>query len=69
MLVEQTVQTQAEAQATLTQVRKGEVDGILMPGSLSLNIPGFIVETARQQSIPTMYYGVFFVDKGEGLGT
>ena len=31
VLVEQTVQTQAEAQATLTQVRKGEVDGILAP--------------------------------------
>ena len=69
VLVEQTVQTQAEAQATLTQVRKGEVDGILMPGSLSLNIPGFIVEAAGQQGIPTMFHLAFFVDRGEGLAS
>jgi putative ABC transport system substrate-binding protein len=46
VLVEQAVQTQAEAQATLAQVRKGEVDGILAPPDFSLNIVGFILETA-----------------------
>jgi putative ABC transport system substrate-binding protein len=69
VLVEQTVQTQAEAQVTLTQVRKGEVDGILQPGSLSWNLPGFIVETARQQSIPTMFNVAFFVERDEGLAS
>ena len=64
VLVEQAVQTQAEAQATLTQVRKGEVDGILAPASVSLNIPGFIVETVGQQGIPTMFHSAFWVDKG-----
>jgi len=69
VLVEQAVQTQAEAQAALTQVRKGEVDGILVSAGISLNIPGFIVETAGQQGIPTMFDVAFFVDRGEGLAS
>jgi putative ABC transport system substrate-binding protein len=43
------------------------MDGILGPPNLSLNIPGFIVETARQQGIPTMWPDAFWVDQGEGL--
>ena len=69
VLVEQAVQTQAEAQAALTQVRKGEVDGILVSAGISLNIPGFIVKTAGQQGIPTMFDVAFFVDRGEGLAS
>jgi ABC-type uncharacterized transport system substrate-binding protein len=49
---------QAEAQATLTQIRKGEVDGILVPPAGS------------QQGIPTMFsYATFFVDQDEGLAS
>jgi putative ABC transport system substrate-binding protein len=69
VLVEQAVQTQAEAQATLTQVQKGEVDGILVPFNVTWNIPGFIVETARQQGIPTMCHGSFWVDRDEALAS
>jgi putative ABC transport system substrate-binding protein len=69
VLVERAVQTQAEAQATLTQGWKGEVDGILMTSSLSLNIPGFISDTAGQQSIPTMSHGAFFVDQDKALAS
>ena len=69
VLVEQAVQTQAEAQATLAQVRKGEVDGILQPSTLALNIPGFIAEVAEQQGIPTMCYGTFWVERGEALAS
>lgn len=42
-VVEQAVQTEAEAQANLAQSRLREIDGILMPSTLSLNIPGFRV--------------------------
>jgi putative ABC transport system substrate-binding protein len=63
-LVEQTVQTEEEAQATLAQVRKGEVDGILAPSSASLNIPGFVLETTSQQAIPTMFDIPFWVEHG-----
>ena len=34
-----------------------------------MNIPGFIVETAGQQGIPTMFNVAFFVDRGEGLAS
>src|SRR5262249_2331435 len=46
-----------------------EVDGILEPPAGSLNIPGFIVETARHQGIPTINWNPFFVDRGEGLAS
>jgi putative ABC transport system substrate-binding protein len=64
-LVEKVVQTEEEAQATLAQVRKGEVDGILQPPTASLNIPGFILETASHQAIPAMFItGAFWIESG-----
>jgi putative ABC transport system substrate-binding protein len=63
-LVERTVQTEEEAQTTLAQVRQGEVDGILKTRTLSLNIPGFILETAAQQGIPCMFDVAFWVERG-----
>src|SRR5262245_38532848 len=64
VLVEQAVQTQAEAQATLSQVRKGEVDGTVGPSPLAWNIPGFILETGVQQGIPTMFDVAFYIEQG-----
>lgn len=63
-LVEKPVRTEEEAQATLAQVRKGEVDGILQPPSTSLNIPGFILEASSQRAIPTMFEGAFWLEQG-----
>jgi putative ABC transport system substrate-binding protein len=63
-LVEQAVQTQEEAQAILAQVRKDEVDGLLQPRSVSLNIPGFILEATVQRGIPAMFDSVFWVERG-----
>jgi putative ABC transport system substrate-binding protein len=63
-LVEKPVQTEEEAQATLAQVRKGEVDGILMPLNVSLNLPGFVLEAAAQRAIPTMFDAAFWVEQG-----
>ncbi len=64
VLVERTVRTESEAEATLAKVRKGEVDGILAPGYHSLNIPGFILEASSEQAIPTMFHGAFWVERG-----
>jgi putative ABC transport system substrate-binding protein len=64
VLVEQVVQTEAEAQMTLAQVRKGEVDGILKPPYVALNIPGFILEATAQQGLPSMFDGAFWVERG-----
>jgi putative ABC transport system substrate-binding protein len=69
VLVEQVVQSQAEAQATLAQIRKGEVDGILGPPHVAWNIQGFILETATQQGIPAMFVVAFYVEQSGGLAS
>jgi len=62
-LVERLARTEAEARSTLAQVRKGEVDGILVDSlSTALNIPGLILETASQERIPTMFGTSFLGD-------
>lgn len=63
-LVERAVQTEEEARTTLVQVRQGEVDGIIKPQSLSLNIPGFILEAAARRGLPGMFDGVFWAEQG-----
>jgi putative ABC transport system substrate-binding protein len=63
-LVEKPVRTEEEAQATLAQISKGEVDGVLMRSAPSLNIPGFVLEATSQQAIPTMCDLSFLVERG-----
>jgi putative ABC transport system substrate-binding protein len=63
-LVERPVRTEEEAGAALGKVRASEVDGILAPRFLSLNIPGFILDAAKKQKIPTMFHGSFLVERG-----
>jgi putative tryptophan/tyrosine transport system substrate-binding protein len=62
-LVEKPVRTAEEAQATFAQISKDQVDGILMRGAVSLNIPGFGLEAASQQAIPTMCDMSFWVER------
>jgi ABC-type uncharacterized transport system substrate-binding protein len=63
-LVERPVRTEEEAQTVLARIRKGEVDGIFAPRFLSLNIPGFILDTAQRLALPTMFHGSFLVEQG-----
>ena len=63
-LIERPVRTQSEARLVLGSVKKSEVDGLLSPRFLSLNIPGFIIETGLRQSIPTMLHTSYFVEQG-----
>ena len=63
-LVEEPMRTEAQAQAILAQVRKGEVDGILTPPCCSLNIPGSALEAASERGIPTMFDSPFFMERG-----
>lgn len=63
-LIERPLRTEEEAHAALGKIRKGDVDGIFSPRFLSLNIPGFIHDTAQKQGIPTMFHGTFFVEHG-----
>jgi putative ABC transport system substrate-binding protein len=64
VLVEKPVRTQDEAQAALAGVRKGEVDGIISPRFLSLNIPGFILEANLKLVIPAMFHTTFWAEQG-----
>jgi putative ABC transport system substrate-binding protein len=64
VLIEKAVRTQGEAQVVLASIQKGESDGIISPRPLSLNIPGFILDTASRQHIPTMFHTSFWVDGG-----
>jgi putative tryptophan/tyrosine transport system substrate-binding protein len=64
VLLEKTVRTAEEARTTLSQLRKGEVHGIVAPSSLSLNIPGVVLDAASQRTIPSMFNGAFFVERG-----
>jgi putative tryptophan/tyrosine transport system substrate-binding protein len=68
-LVERAVKTREEARAVLSQIRKSEVDGILSPYSLSLNIPGLILDVAAQQGIPTMFNSPFYLEEHGGLAS
>ena len=64
VLVEKLVRTQEEAQAALAEVRKTDVDGILAPSIVSLNIPGFVLQAASRHGIPTMFGQSFWVEQG-----
>jgi putative tryptophan/tyrosine transport system substrate-binding protein len=63
-LIEKAVVTQSEAQATFDAIRKNEVHGIVVPRSLSFNIPGLALETMSRQRIPTMFFGPWHVEQG-----
>ncbi len=63
-LVERPVRSQEEAQAAIGGVRKSEMDGMFSPRLLSMNIPGFILETAPRRAIPAMFHDAFYVERG-----
>ena len=63
-LVERPLRTEEEAQVALAKIRKGDADGIFAPRFISLNIPGFILDTAQKQRLPTMFHGPFFAERG-----
>jgi ABC-type uncharacterized transport system substrate-binding protein len=64
VLVEKPVRTEAEARATLARLRKAEVDGIVTPPTLSLNMLGVVLDATSQLSLPTMFHAAFMVERG-----
>lgn len=63
-LIEKPMRTEDEAKATFAKIRKDDVHGIVVPRSLSFNIPGFAMEATSQRGIPTMFFTSFFVENG-----
>ena len=64
MLIEKTALTRKEAQAAFESIRRNEVHGIVVPRSLSFNIPGLALEATSRQRIPTMFFGAWYVEQG-----
>jgi putative ABC transport system substrate-binding protein len=64
VLIEKPVRTQEEAQATFASIRKSDVHGIVVPRSLSLDIPGLGMKATTRLGIPTMFFGPWFVENG-----
>ena len=62
-LLEKPVRTEEEARATIAAARKPDVDAMFAPRSLSLNIPGLMLQIA-EASIPVMFQDAFFVERG-----
>lgn len=69
VLVEKAVRTEEEAQATLVQIQTGEVDGILGPRQVSLNLIGFVLEVASQRALPTLFASTFSEVERDGLAS
>lgn len=63
-LVERVLRTQDDAQRTFGNLRKGDVQAILAPFAVTLNIPGFIVDAASRLHLPTMFNDRFYVERG-----
>jgi putative ABC transport system substrate-binding protein len=64
VLVERPLRTPGAAQAAILGLRKGQVDGILAPRFLALNIPGFMLEATARRAIPSMFHDTHFVEQG-----
>jgi putative tryptophan/tyrosine transport system substrate-binding protein len=63
-LIAKSVGTEAEAKGTFESLRRNEVHGIVVPRSLSFNIPGLALDAMSRQRIPTMFFGPWYVENG-----
>jgi putative ABC transport system substrate-binding protein len=64
VLIEKPVVAPSEAQEIFDSIKRNEVHGIVVPRSLSFNIPGLVVEATSQKRIPTMFFGPWYVEQG-----
>jgi putative ABC transport system substrate-binding protein len=63
-MMERKLRTMGEARAALAQVRKEDIDGILSPRDVDLNIPGVVLETTTRRGIPSMFDSAFYLKDG-----
>jgi putative tryptophan/tyrosine transport system substrate-binding protein len=63
-LIEKPVADQAEAQAVFGTLKKTDIEGIVVPRSLSFNIPGLTLEAISRQRLPSMFFGPWYVEQG-----
>jgi putative tryptophan/tyrosine transport system substrate-binding protein len=63
-LIERKVASTSEAQTVFDGIKKNEAHGIVLPRSLSFNIPGLALQATSRQRIPTMFFGSWYVEQG-----
>jgi len=63
-LVERPLETEDEARAALAEVRKRDIDGMVAPPDVSLNIPGLVLEFGQKEGIPAMFAGSVYLAGG-----
>ncbi len=63
-LIEKAVRTEDEVKAVLTNLKKGDIHGIVSPRPMTLNIPGYVREAGSRLSMPTMFASTFFAENG-----
>jgi len=63
-LVERKLRMMEEARDALAGVQKAEIDGMLAPRDVDLNIPGFVLEATTRQGIPSMFGTAFYLQDG-----
>jgi len=63
-LIEKPLVAPLEAQAVFDEIKRSDVHGIVVPRSLSFNIPGLALEAISRQRIPTMFFGAWYVEQG-----
>jgi ABC-type uncharacterized transport system substrate-binding protein len=63
-LVEKPLRSQDEARVAVADIPRGQVDAIVAPRWLTLNIPGLMLEAAARQAAPTMFSDSYFVEHG-----
>jgi len=64
VLVDRPLHTIEEARDVLAGVRKEDIDGMLAPREVDLNIPGFVLEATTRQGIPSMFEIAFYLKDG-----
>jgi putative tryptophan/tyrosine transport system substrate-binding protein len=68
VLVERQLEAEDQARAALAEVRRGDIDGMLAPADVSLNIPGLVLEFGQKEGIPAMFAGSVYL-AGGGLAS
>jgi putative ABC transport system substrate-binding protein len=63
-LVERQLESEDQARAALAEVRREDVDGMLAPEDVSMNIPGLVVEFAQRAGIPAMFASSVYLAGG-----
>lgn len=63
-LIERSVSSQEDARASFAGIPRSGAHGIIVPRSLSFNIPGLAIEATSRHRIPTMFFGPWYVEQG-----